>query len=189
MFFKAVSYYYTAFCNGCNLNFQNLTVSVRDDTNPELLEKFTLRLVSAQSNDGKKESGPRSGASIDRSSSKCDIIIEENDSPYGLLQFSDSPPRNGSIVPLTDVFWLKTRESVGVLKLYVVRAQGVLGTLYKVKLLPSPLLLLIVILRFTFESFDERQVFVGRDFPITRRHVIFFYVMHECWTRWVMIIS
>lgn len=100
---------------------------VNNDNQPELLERFTLRLVSAQANDGKQESTPRSGASISAVSSLCNITIQENDSPYGLLQFSSFPPRNGTIVPLADTFRLETRESSGVLNLYIVRAQGTLG--------------------------------------------------------------
>ena len=98
-----------------------------NDTKPELDEKFQLRLVSAQSKDGKDESTERSGASVSAVSSVANITIKENDSPYGLLQFASKPPRNGSISPLNDLFTMEVRESVGSFKLYIERAQGVLG--------------------------------------------------------------
>ena len=98
-----------------------------NDQRPELQERFTLRLVSAQSNDGKKESTSTSGASVNPVSSVVNITIEQNDSPYGLLQFASEAPRNGSIVSLNDEFRMQIRESIGTLKLYIERAQGTLG--------------------------------------------------------------
>jgi hypothetical protein len=100
---------------------------VLNDEAPELQEKFELRLVSAQSNDGKEESTATSGASVSPVSSVASITIEENDSPYGLLQFANEAPRNGSIVPLSDVFRKEVRENVGTFKLIIERAQGILG--------------------------------------------------------------
>jgi hypothetical protein len=100
---------------------------VLNDETPELQEKFELRLVSAQSNDAKEESTSTSGASVSPVSSVASITIEENDSPYGLLQFANEAPRNGSIVPLSDVFRKEVRENVGMFKLIIERAQGILG--------------------------------------------------------------
>ena len=98
-----------------------------NDKKPELNENFELRLVSAKSNDGKVESTERSGASINPVSSVANITIEENDSPYGLLQFSSEAPKNGSILPLSDLFTVEVQEGVGKLKLYIERAQGILS--------------------------------------------------------------
>lgn len=99
-----------------------------NDKKPELNEKFELRLVSAKSNDGKDESTERSGASISPVSSVANITIEENDSPYGLLQFSSEAPKNGSTIsPLSGLFTVEVQEGIGKFKLYVERAQGLLS--------------------------------------------------------------
>jgi len=52
-------------------------------------ETFQLVLLSADSDDG-AGSTPQSGASINTDSSRVMISIQENDLPYGLLQFSQS---------------------------------------------------------------------------------------------------
>ena len=98
-----------------------------NDNLPELQERFEVRLVSAQSNDGKDESTTTSGASINPMFSLANITIEENDAPYGLLQFANRIPRNGSISSLSDVFRMNIRENIGTFKLYIERAQGIIG--------------------------------------------------------------
>lgn len=99
-----------------------------NDNRPELSELFRLRLVSAQSNDGTKASTATSGASINPVFSMANITIEENDSPYGLLQFAkEAPRRHRNILPLTDAFRMEVRENVGKFKLYIERAQGISG--------------------------------------------------------------
>lgn len=98
-----------------------------NDQKPELQERFKLRLVSAQSKDGKEESTSTSGASVSAVTSVVNITIEENDSPYGLLQFASEAPEDGSITPLNGVFTTEVKESVGKFKLYIERAQGILG--------------------------------------------------------------
>ncbi len=98
-----------------------------NDTKPELDKIFELRLVSAQSNDGNAESTATSGASVSPVLSTANITIKENDSPYGLLQFARETSKNRSILPLSDVFKMQVRESVGKIKLYIERAQGILG--------------------------------------------------------------
>jgi hypothetical protein len=100
---------------------------VLNDNRPELQERFEVRLVSAQSNDGKDESTATSGASVNPLFSIANLTIEENDSPYGLLQFASEVPRNASISPLTHAFKMDVRESAGTFKLYIERAQGIVG--------------------------------------------------------------
>lgn len=95
---------------------------------PELLERFQLRLISAQSKDGKDESTARSGASVSFNFVVANITITENDSPYGLLQFaSEMPVSRENISELNHVFKMNVRESIGTFKLFIVRAQGMLG--------------------------------------------------------------
>lgn len=110
-----------------SLYLQTLTVTVVDDQKPELQKVFELRLVSALSKDKEEESTSTSGASVSPLSSVANITIEENDSPYGLLQFANQAPGNRSIPPASGVFKKEVRESVGQFKLYIERAQGILG--------------------------------------------------------------
>lgn len=80
---------------------------VTDDNIPELQESFDVQLVSATSDDGLVGSTNTSGASIDSSHQSSQIVILENDYPYGLLQFSSQPgvipPVNVMILPVPEV--------------------------------------------------------------------------------------
>ncbi|KAM4753534.1 adhesion G-protein coupled receptor V1 isoform 2-T3 [Cyanocitta cristata] len=108
-----------------------LNLHVIDDDIPELNEYFRVTLVSAVSGDGKLGSTPTSGASIDPEKETTDISIKASDHPYGLLQFSVGPPPQPSdkmIVPASSVPHITVKEEVGHIRLLVVRAQGLLGT-------------------------------------------------------------
>ncbi|NWW69684.1 GPR98 protein, partial [Climacteris rufus] len=108
-----------------------LNLHVIDDDIPELNEYFRVTLVSAVSGDGKLGSTPTSGASIDPEKETTDISIKASDHPYGLLQFSVGPPPQPDdemILPATAVPHITVKEEVGHVRLLVVRAQGLLGT-------------------------------------------------------------
>ncbi|NWY04075.1 GPR98 protein, partial [Nothoprocta ornata] len=108
-----------------------LNLHVIDDDIPELNEYFQVTLVSAVSGDGKLGSTPTSGASIDPEKETTDISIKASDHPYGLLQFSVGlPPQPGDkmILPASSVPRITIKEEVGHIRLLVVRAQGLLGT-------------------------------------------------------------
>ncbi|NXA31973.1 GPR98 protein, partial [Eudromia elegans] len=108
-----------------------LNLHVIDDDIPELNEYFQVTLVSAVSGDGKLGSTPTSGASIDPEKETTDISIKASDHPYGLLQFSVGLPPQPSdkmILPASSVPHITIKEEVGHVRLLVVRAQGLLGT-------------------------------------------------------------
>ncbi|GAB0206124.1 adhesion G-protein coupled receptor V1 [Grus japonensis] len=108
-----------------------LNLHVIDDDIPELNEYFRVTLVSAVSGDGKLGSTPTSGASIDPEKETTDISIKASDHPYGLLQFSVGPPPQPDgemILPASAVPHITIKEEVGRIRLLVVRAQGLLGT-------------------------------------------------------------
>ncbi|NWV81048.1 GPR98 protein, partial [Dasyornis broadbenti] len=108
-----------------------LNLHVIDDDIPELNEYFRVTLVSAVSGDGKLGSTPTSGASIDPEKETTDISIKASDHPYGLLQFSVGPPPQPSdemILPASAVPHITVKEEIGHVRLLVVRAQGLLGT-------------------------------------------------------------
>ncbi|NWV48163.1 GPR98 protein, partial [Daphoenositta chrysoptera] len=108
-----------------------LNLHVIDDDIPELNEYFRVTLVSAVSGDGKIGSTPTSGASIDPEKETTDISIKASDHPYGLLQFSVGPPpqpNDKMILPASSVPHITVKEEVGHIRLLVVRAQGLLGT-------------------------------------------------------------
>lgn len=66
-------------------------MTVLDDLEPELAENYEVVLTGAVPGDGQPSSAPTSGASINANSSRALLVIQENDHPYGLLQFSPSP--------------------------------------------------------------------------------------------------
>ena len=109
---------------------ETLVVRPLDETDPELDEIFAIYLTDAVSNDGFASSTPTSGASIDSSLRRSNLTVTENDYPYGLLQFSTSlPPATGLIPAATMTPELAVRESAGTVTVYIVRAQGTLGTI------------------------------------------------------------
>ncbi|XP_048383057.2 adhesion G-protein coupled receptor V1 isoform X4 [Stegostoma tigrinum] len=108
-----------------------LNIHVIDDDLPELAEHFTISLVSAISGDGKMGSTPTSGASIDPEKASTEITIKSSDHPNGLLQFSTQLPPDGDsmIPPALSIPSIRVKEEVGLLRLLVVRAQGLLGNI------------------------------------------------------------
>ncbi|CAL1527000.1 unnamed protein product, partial [Lymnaea stagnalis] len=106
---------------------------VRDDNIPELDEAFEVRLTSVVSDDGKIGSTNTSGASIDSTRQSSQLLLIENDYPYGYLQFSDQlgviPPQDIIIAPTTKLIQLNVSEEGGLVPLIVQRAQGTVGTI------------------------------------------------------------
>uniref|UniRef100_A0A3P8WCF8 Adhesion G-protein coupled receptor V1 n=1 Tax=Cynoglossus semilaevis TaxID=244447 RepID=A0A3P8WCF8_CYNSE len=104
-----------------------LNLKVLDDDLPELAETFQIRLVSAESGDGKPGSTPTSGASIDPNNSVNVVTVTASDHPYGLLQFQSRVPDEGLIPPSLEPAHITVNEEDGQIRLPVVRAQGLLG--------------------------------------------------------------
>ena len=108
---------------------QELRLVLADELVPELEEEFVVMLVTAVANDSETSSTPFSGAYINTTISQSTITVQENDYPYGLFQFVTSPPSVGvPITPATVMPELTVRESVGMVTVYVARAQGTVGT-------------------------------------------------------------
>ena len=110
-------------------DLQTFVVMTLDESAPELREDFVVVLTSAIAQDNETSSTPLSGASIDASRSQVMLTVTENDSPYGVLQFSTSAPIPGQPITLaTEMPELAVQESDGTVTIYVVRAQGSIGT-------------------------------------------------------------
>ena len=106
-----------------------LVVQPTDEVEPELNEQFVILLTNAVSNDGFTSSTPTSGASINSSFSQSNLTVTENDYPYGLLQFSTTIPAPSGLILAADTMpQISVRESAGSVTVYIVRAQGSLGT-------------------------------------------------------------
>ena len=109
---------------------RELRVMVANELVPELQEQFIVTLVAAVANDSEVSSTPFSGAYVNTTISQSAVTVGENDFPYGLFQFATSPPTPGvPITPATVAPVLNVRESDGLASIYVVRAQGTVGTI------------------------------------------------------------
>lgn len=109
---------------------ETLVLQPTNEIEPELDEMFAIFLTDAVSNDGFTSSSPTSGASIDPTLERSNLTVTENDYPYGLLQFSTSlPPSAGLIPAASSMPELAVRESAGTVTIFIVRAQGTLGTI------------------------------------------------------------
>ncbi|XP_051546873.1 adhesion G-protein coupled receptor V1 isoform X1 [Myxocyprinus asiaticus] len=104
-----------------------LNLLALNDDLPEVDEHFLVRLVSAESGDGKPGSTPTSGASIDSHNAINNITIKASDHPYGLMQFQTDPVPAGMIRPALTEAHITVQEEAGVVSLLVARAQGLLG--------------------------------------------------------------
>ena len=103
---------------------------VANDNIPELEESFNITLVSAVALDNETSSTESSGASISVSGSQGVIRVGENDYPYGLMQFATSQPPVAPFTPAATVAPVLTvMEEESRITLYVVRAQGTVGSI------------------------------------------------------------
>ena len=105
---------------------------VADENVPELEESFSIALISAVALDNETSSTETSGASISVNSSESAITVQENDYPYGLMQFATSQPSTSgdSFIPAATVApVLDVMEEDGTITVYVVRAQGTVGSI------------------------------------------------------------
>ena len=102
-------------------------LEVSDEMVPELAETYTVTLVSATSEDIYPSTTPTSGASLNSSLTQRNITVSENDYPYGIVQFADSAPGEGTVPPASEVLQIDVSESSGEVVVYVVRAQGTVG--------------------------------------------------------------
>jgi len=108
-----------------NERMQSFNVTTWDETIPELDEDFVVVLTAAVSNDNQTSSTPSSGASINSTQFQSSLTVLENDFPYGVLQFTPSPPVPGQPVALAEAMpTMSVQESAGMVTVYVVRAQG-----------------------------------------------------------------
>ena len=106
-----------------------LVLRPTNEVEPELDEMFVVLLTDAVSNDGFASSTPTSGASVNSTSDSSNLTVTENDYPYGLLQFSTTiPPTSGLLLAAESMPELSVRESARAATIYIVRAQGNLGT-------------------------------------------------------------
>ena len=109
---------------------QEFTIRPLNDMEPELSENFVIVLTSAIADDNRTSSTTTSGASIDDTRSRFSFSVGENDFPYGVLQFAGS-----SSFPIPPIYLATTMpeltadESDGAVRVYVVRAQGVVGNI------------------------------------------------------------
>ncbi|XP_038076858.1 adhesion G-protein coupled receptor V1-like isoform X2 [Patiria miniata] len=111
---------------------QTIALAAIDDMQPELLETFSIILLPQLplSDDGLIGTTDTSGASIDPDASANNLTIQANDFPYGLLQFATGPPPGTAdplIPPAAEMVRVRVREEEGMVRLLVVRAQGLLG--------------------------------------------------------------
>ena len=105
---------------------------VADENVPELEESFSIALISAVALDNETSSTETSGASISVNSSESAITVQENDYPYGLMQFATSQlsTSGDSFIPAATVApVLDVMEEDGTITVYVVRAQGTVGSI------------------------------------------------------------
>ena len=107
---------------------QVFTVEAFDEMVPELNEEFVIVLTSAVANDNQTSSTPLSGASVDIGLSRSILTVTQNDFPYGVVQFGTLPPNPSETIPLATVMpEMTVDESDGMIRVYVVRAQGTVG--------------------------------------------------------------
>ena len=112
-----------------NVTQEMLILMATDELVSELEEQFVVLLVSAVADDNETSSTPISGASIDSTQEQSNLTVTANDFPYGLIQFVTSPPPpEVPITPATEMPETFVRESDGTATVYVVRAQGTVGT-------------------------------------------------------------
>lgn len=104
-------------------------IQIVDDAIPELLESVTLSLTTAVADDIYPSTDSISGAVIDSQANQRTINITANDDPYGIVQFAESEPMGGQVIPIDDrnVIQVDIEESSGQVTVYIVRAQGVFG--------------------------------------------------------------
>jgi G-protein coupled receptor 98 len=112
-------------------NEKILYLNITDDSVPELSEEFSITLTTVQVSGTDKLTTNDSGAVINSTASSVDITIEENDDPYGLLQFwTQVPvpaPGDPTTPPLASEPSILITEESGNVTLTVVRAQGLTG--------------------------------------------------------------
>ena len=121
--------YGSVYCVLCILPPQVLVLNITDDTEPELTETFVVSLVDVTVAGSDKLTTPTSGAVINTNASQLVISVEENDDPYGLIQFwTEATLPSTTIPPLIKQPEVSVLEEDIVVELTVVRAQGLLGT-------------------------------------------------------------
>jgi G-protein coupled receptor 98 len=99
-----------------------------NETVPELQEGFVVTLVAVAVDDIYPSTTPTSGAWLNSSSVNANISITENDYPYGVFQLASAYPPAGIVPPVIEVPQVHVDESAGIITLYVVRAQGTVGS-------------------------------------------------------------
>lgn len=117
-------------CVWCPLSSldQVLVLNITDDTEPELPETFVVSLMGVTVASSDKLTTPTSGAVINTNASQFTVTVEENDDPYGLIQFwTEATLPSTTIPPLIEQPQVSVLEEDGHVELTIVRAQGLLG--------------------------------------------------------------
>ena len=93
---------------------------------------FALTITSTQVVGGTVARTPTSGASVDPAASTCDVTVQASDDPYGVMEFTPTRPAAplGYIPAAVAAPRIETHESAGNLTIYIIRAQGTVGTAY-----------------------------------------------------------
>ena len=108
---------------------QTLLLNITDDTMPELAETFVVSLVGVTVAGNDKLTTPTSGAGINTSAAQFAVTVEENDDPYGLIQFWMEGSLPSTTIPsLAEQPEVYVLEEDGSVELTIVRAQGLLGS-------------------------------------------------------------
>uniref|UniRef100_A0A1X7VF86 Staphylococcus aureus surface protein A n=3 Tax=Amphimedon queenslandica TaxID=400682 RepID=A0A1X7VF86_AMPQE len=114
------------FSSGINESY--FTVQSTNESVPELDESFSISLTAATVDDTYPSSTPTSGASLSPNTT-VNVTILSNDYPYGVFQFEASPPPVAGVIPSADaVVTTAITEEIGSVVVYIVRAQGTVGT-------------------------------------------------------------
>ena len=124
--------YYFFLCHFLSFTFQTVTLRAVDDMLPEDIEHFEIILLPKLplSDDGLIGTTNTSGASIDPNVNSNNITIHASDFPRGLIQFSTDPPPSQDdplIPPASEMLMVSVPEEIGIMRLLVVRAQGLKG--------------------------------------------------------------
>ncbi|XP_057301693.1 adhesion G-protein coupled receptor V1-like isoform X2 [Hydractinia symbiolongicarpus] len=112
-----------------NENKKMLEIAVFDDLFPEEKESFIVKLTSVIPADKQNGSTLKSGAVINESRSQCQVSILPSDYPSGILQLMDHVPHSSPFIkPIKSPLHINIDEEQGTLNVYIVRSQGLQGT-------------------------------------------------------------
>ena len=101
-----------------------------DDSFPELEETFSVNIkIHSSVNEAVKNF-----ATVNTSSSQCNVTIIRNDHPFGVFQLMTNNQNITNAVLLTEPLNVSVQEEISLLNLYVVRVFGYEGIFYFIQL-------------------------------------------------------